>query len=273
LHLGRGQFAAFSEQILDSLKRVPGIVEAGATTMPLLSFGPGADLMIQGEAASEKKPGHAVEMQVVTPGYFSALGTTLLRGRFFSPADDRGRENVVLVNEAAAGLFEKNPMGMHVRLSENDNWRAVVGIVGNTRSMFYNKVAWETRPRVFIPLRQAAAAKSFGPVGHELFVYVQGRNLPSSADLRQAVSSVDSTVAVSKIEPLEHEVDVSSTTQASDQRCLAPLGSSHSRSRRSESMGSCPSPLFSVHARLASAWRWARNRARSLEACWGRASY
>jgi len=76
------RFAVFSEQILDSLKRVPGIVEAGATTMPLLSFGLGADLMIQGEAASEKKPGHAVDMQVVTPGYFSALGTTLLRGRF-----------------------------------------------------------------------------------------------------------------------------------------------------------------------------------------------
>src|ERR1700756_2228304 len=35
--------------------------------------------------------------------------------------------------------------------------------------------------------------------------------------------------------------NVSSTTQASDLWCLAPLGSSHSRSRRSESMGSCPS--------------------------------
>ena len=201
------RFAVFSEQLLESLKRVPGVVGAGATTMPLLSFGLGADLMIQGEATSERKPRHAVDMQVVTPGYFSALGTTLLRGRFFSPADDRGRENVVVVNEAAAGLFEKNPVGMHVRLSENDNWRVVVGIVGNTRSMFYNKVAWETRPRIFIPLRQAAAAKSFGPVGHELFIYVQGRNQPSSADLRQAVSSVDSTVAVSTTEPLEREVE------------------------------------------------------------------
>jgi predicted permease len=201
------RFAAFSEQVLESLKRVPGIVGAGATTMPLLSFGLGADLIIQGEATSEKKPGHAVDMQVVTPGYFSALSTTLLRGRFFSPADDRGREGVVLVNEAAAGLFEKNPIGIHVRLSESDNWRVVVGIVGNTRSMFYDKLAWETRPRIFIPLRQAAAAKSFGPVGHELFIYVQGRNQPSSADLRQAVSSVDSTVAVSTIEPLERDVE------------------------------------------------------------------
>jgi predicted permease len=207
IHSQDNRFAVFSEQVLESLKRVPGIVGAGATTMPLLSFGLGADLMIQGEAASEEKHGHAVDMQVVTPGYFMALGTTLLRGRFFSPADDRGKEKVVLVNEAAAGLFEKNPIGMHVRLSENDNWRAVVGIVGNTRSMFYNKVAWETRPRVFIPLGQAAAAKSFGPVGHELFVYIQGRNQPSSAALRQAVSSVDSTVAVSTIEPLEREVE------------------------------------------------------------------
>ena len=200
-------FAPFTEQVMESLKHVPGIAEAGATTMPLLSFGLRSDLIIQGEAPSGKKPGHAVDLQVVTPGYFSALGTTLLRGRVFSPADDRGGENVAIVNEAAAGLFHEDPIGMHVRLSESDAGRMVVGIVANTRSMFYNKVAWETRPRIFIPLKQAAAAKSFGPVGHDLFVYVQGQREPSFAELRQSVSSVDPNVAVSEIEPLESEVD------------------------------------------------------------------
>src|SRR5919108_3243225 len=202
------RLAVFTERALESLKNVPGIAETGATTTPLLSFGLGADLMIEGEASSGKEPGHAVDMQVVTPGYFSALGTTLLRGRFFSSADDRGRENVVIVNEVAAGLLERaDPTGMHVRLSKNEPWRTVVGIVGNTRSIFYNKVAWEMRPRIFIPLKQANAASSFGPVGHELFVYVRSRNQPSFADLRHAISSVDSNVPVSTIEPLESEVD------------------------------------------------------------------
>jgi predicted permease len=201
-------FAAFSEQVLESLKRVPGIAEAGATTTPLLSFGLGADLTIEGEAtSSEKQTGHAVDMQVVTPGYFSALGATLLRGRFFSPTDHPNRENVAIVNEAAAGLFGRDPIGMQVKLSENDPGRIVVGIVGNTRSMFYNTVAWEARPRIFIPLKQANAAKSFGPVGHELFVYVQGRNQASSAEIRQAISSVDPNAPVSTIEPLRSEVD------------------------------------------------------------------
>ena len=201
------RFSLFTERALESLRRVPGIAEAGATTMPLLSFGLGSDLIIQGEAPSQKKPGHDVDMQVITPGYFSALGTMLLRGRFFSPADDQGRENVLIVNEAAAGLFHRDPIGMHVRLSESDRWRIVVGIVANTRSMFYDKVAWEKRPRIFIPLQQAAVAKSFRPVGHELFVYFQGKNQPSSADLHEAISSVDSTVAVSTIEPLGQEVE------------------------------------------------------------------
>jgi ABC-type antimicrobial peptide transport system permease subunit len=96
---------------------------------------------------------------------------------------------------------------MHVKLSENDPERTVVGIVGNTRSMFYNTVAWEARPRIFIPLKQSIAAKSFGPVGHELFVYVQGRNQESSAEFRHAISSVDPNVPVSTIEPLRSEVD------------------------------------------------------------------
>ena len=201
------RLAAFTEQVIEGLKRVPGITEAGATTMPLLSFGLRSDLVVQGEAPSEKKPEHTVDLQVVTPGYFSALRTTLLRGRFFSPTDDRGGENVVIVNEAAASLFHGDPLGMQVRLSENDPGRIVVGIVANTLSMFYNKVAWETRPRIFMPFKQAAAAKSFGPVGHDLFVYVQGDNQLSFAELRHSVSSVNPNVAVSKIEPLEREVE------------------------------------------------------------------
>jgi predicted permease len=201
------RFAGLSEQVLESLKQIPGITEAGATTTPLLSFGLGADLTIEGEATSGKKPGHIVDMQVVTPGYFAALGTALLRGRFFLPADDRSGENVAIVNEAAAGLFKRDPIGMQVKLSEDAPGRIVVGIVGNTRSMFYNKVAWETRPRVFIPLEQVNAAKSFGPVGHELFVYVRGRNKVSSTEFRHAISSVDPSVPLSKIEPLEGEVD------------------------------------------------------------------
>ena len=202
------RFAVFSEQALESLKRLPGIAEAGASTTPLLSFGLlGANLTIEGEVISEKKPGHAVDKQIVTLGYFSALGTTLLRGRFFSLADARDTGTVAIVNEAAAELFGRDPVGMHIRLSANDPERVVVGIVSNTRSVFYNKVAWETRPRIFIPLEQADAAKSFGPVGHELFVYVQGKDQPSFADLRHSVSSVDSNVAVSTIEPLGREVD------------------------------------------------------------------
>jgi putative ABC transport system permease protein len=202
------RLALFTERVLESLKHTPGITDAGATTTPLLSFGLRANLIIEGETPLGKGPGHVVDTQVVTPGYFSALGATLVRGRFLSRADERDTENVVIVNEAAARLFERtDPIGTHVRLSGGDRWGRVVGIVGNTRSMFYDKVAWETRPRIFIPLKQATAAKSFGPVGHELFVYVQGKNQPSFADLRHSVSSVDSNVAVSTIEPLGREVD------------------------------------------------------------------
>jgi predicted permease len=201
------RFAIFSERISDSLKNLPTISGVGATTTPLLSFGLSAKLAIEGETVSDKNPAHTVDMQVITPDYFSALSIAIFRGRFFSSADDRGRENVVILNEAATDLFGTTDIiGKHIRLSENDPWRTVVGIVANTRSIFYNKVAWETRPRIFIPLKQAVAANSFGPVGHELFVYVQGRDHVSFAELRRAIGSVESDVPVSSIEPLAVEV-------------------------------------------------------------------
>jgi predicted permease len=200
-------FHGFTERLLDTFTTVPGVSAVGATTTPLLSFGFSTGLRIDCEVPSDNSAGHILDMQIITPNYFSALGITILRGRSFSGSDERGAESVVIVNEVAGRLFGKvDPIGKHVRLSENDVEMAVVGIVADTSSVFYNKVAWETRPRVFIPLKQAVATHSFGPVGHELYVYLQEKHRLSLADLRHVVRSADPDVPLSKLEPLAQEV-------------------------------------------------------------------
>ena len=54
-----------------------------------------------------------VSLGSVTPGYFPALGTRLLGGRFFSDEDEVRDDGVVVLSESAARFFlpEGDPVG------------------------------------------------------------------------------------------------------------------------------------------------------------------
>jgi putative ABC transport system permease protein len=80
---------------------------------------------------------------MVDPGYFTTAGIPLLAGRAFATTDRRGTPHVVVLNRSfARRLFgDENPIGRRVawagaalRFSPfTDDWRTVVGIVGDTR--------------------------------------------------------------------------------------------------------------------------------------------
>jgi putative ABC transport system permease protein len=82
----------------------------------------------------------------VSPGYFDALGTRVLRGRDFVPADSA--TGAVIVNAAAARLLwgTRDPLATPLA-SDNAGTTPVVGVVEDGR---YGDVEAEARPAVFI---------------------------------------------------------------------------------------------------------------------------
>jgi predicted permease len=147
----RSQFADFYERILERVRALPGVQSAG-----LVNFAPGqgwgGNRIVAVPERGAVLPGKGVDVLArgADPGYFSAVGIPLLRGRTFTP-DERGdRANTTLVSADAAKLLfpEEDPIGKHLKDSVSGETWQIVGIVGNTRF----SVREPGRPTMYIPI-------------------------------------------------------------------------------------------------------------------------
>ena len=89
---------------------------------------------------------------MISPGYFRAIGTPVLRGREFTDADRRGAERVVVVNQAFADRFwpGQDPIGKHVGdISTPPS--VVVGVVATAK---YRSLREDPTPAVSVPVQQ-----------------------------------------------------------------------------------------------------------------------
>lgn len=186
----------FVDGVLEKLRALPSVDATGATNWSVLSFAQGVSFQISDAVLP---PGDALQadQEDVTPGYFRALRIELLRGRAFSDADNELGLPVAILNESTARNFGgKDPIGQRIRLDRAGPWRVVIGVVGDTRSAFYNTLAWQTRPRIFVPVRQTSS-DGFSPVAAQLYIYVRGQHRLSAQSLAALIWSVNKEVPVS----------------------------------------------------------------------------
>jgi hypothetical protein len=76
-------------------------------------------------------------ISAVNPGFFDALGVTVLRGRELDPNDGVDSSNVAVINETFAYRLLPNgePLGKQIHVGGRDGeWYTVVGVVNNIRA-------------------------------------------------------------------------------------------------------------------------------------------
>jgi hypothetical protein len=102
---------AFYEALLDRLRHEPGVRAVG-----LASYGSLSSVLAAGTrflstamhgAGQQLQPGDdaTVWMNMITPGYFDAIGLPLRRGRDFSSRDDSRVGNVAIVKRDRGAIF------------------------------------------------------------------------------------------------------------------------------------------------------------------------
>jgi hypothetical protein len=119
---------AFTDEALRRLRALPGVSAAGATdTIPF--GGNNNDSVIIAEGY-QMKPGESVispSRIELSPGYFNAMGVTLLRGRFFDERDAAKAQRTVIVDEKLAKRFwpDQDAVGRRLYLPQdiNNRWR------------------------------------------------------------------------------------------------------------------------------------------------------
>jgi predicted permease len=104
----------FTDEILRRIRALPGVTAAGATTT--IPFGGNNNDSVILAEGYQLKPGESVispNLVIVTPGYLTAMGATLVSGRLIDERDVAGALPVVMVDEKLARRFwpGQNPLG------------------------------------------------------------------------------------------------------------------------------------------------------------------
>jgi len=95
------QRRSFYDQLIKRLETLPGVVAAGATNiLPMSNNGTNNTFEIVGRP-SEKGKAPVADYRVVTPGYFSAIGIRLRRGRDFTAGDNEQAPSTTVLRNLA----------------------------------------------------------------------------------------------------------------------------------------------------------------------------
>lgn len=129
--------ALFFNQVIETLRRLPGVQAVAAANHPPISGS-----IDRTGFCSDAHPDqcnhyneHGPDNFHVTPGYFAAIGQTLYSGRDFT-ADDNSGNHVVIVNRALAAQEwpGQDPVGKRIWSGDIQAWATVIGVVGNVHN-------------------------------------------------------------------------------------------------------------------------------------------
>ena len=125
--------AEYFRRALTRLRALPGVASAGVCVSPPLTD---TSVMLGGEmevaTPAGKKTFNRLSGQFVTPGYFESIGMRLVRGRFFSAADEQANAPVVVVDEAFCRTYLAGADPLASTLMFN-RALSIVGVVGDVR--------------------------------------------------------------------------------------------------------------------------------------------
>jgi predicted permease len=139
-----------------------------------------------------------IDLNGVSPGFFSALGIPLVHGRDFTPAETAGdRQQVVILNAAAARRLwpGEEAVGKRVILGWlNPVPHEVVGVVGDLRT-----VGPQTppRPEAYLPYPQIFSGSA------SLVVRTEGAPLAMAEEIRRQVRGLDERVLIGNVATMD----------------------------------------------------------------------
>jgi predicted permease len=125
---------------LDHVRAIPGIQAVGAISA-LFEGQPGSFGLrsVDGHSGESQAQWGPLTWNTVRGDYFQAMGLRLVRGRFFTEADDAVSPLVAIVDETVARRYwpAEDPVGKRFKgfdaRGRNDEWLTVIGVVPDMR--------------------------------------------------------------------------------------------------------------------------------------------
>ncbi|HEY4307531.1 MAG TPA: ABC transporter permease [Gemmatimonadaceae bacterium] len=213
---------------LGNIRALPGVTAAGiGKPLPLSGTQQATVFTPEGELPA-MQPGAIspiAQFSVASADMIHALGTPLIAGRDFSPADRAGGVPVVIVNESMATWLwpGKRAIGkrLHVGTREDRRewpWMTVIGVVANMRRYALTEAP---KPEMIVPYTQ----NPYLTFGTMQFV-VRSTLEPSAllAGIQRAIRAADPSIPIAHVRTIEELVAMKASNARFATRFMTAFG-------------------------------------------------
>jgi putative ABC transport system permease protein len=198
----KAQTESFYNQVRQNVSGLPGVqaVEL-CQVVPFSGDGQGGPFSVEGFEHEQPK---VAWLRSSTPGYFSAMGMPILKGRGFESTDIATSLPVAIVDESLARRYSSQGdlVGKRLRIGDGP-WLTIVGIVPNVKNRKLDEEAW---PYVYRPYSQW--------VRRETMLVVRSEIDPTTiaGGIRNEVAKLDPELPLSRVSTIRQAMDRSLVT-------------------------------------------------------------
>jgi putative ABC transport system permease protein len=194
------QAVEFYHNLLDQMRNLPGVTAAGASSnLPFSGEESYDGYIVEGHEPPPGSEPTQAQLQTVTPGYFQALGISLLRGRDISDADQEKTPMVVVVDETLARRYwpDGDALGKRVRTTGDPTWFTIVAVVNGIKDQ---NMAEDRKPHIYFAHGQDPQLRMY-------LALRTGDPAALSSTVRRKIHELDGDVPVYAVRTMSEVVD------------------------------------------------------------------
>jgi predicted permease len=217
----QAQLAALYRELEERLNRLPGVQGSGLALYNPLTDNWGELIYVAGHPAPKEAMEAGSSWDRVSSNYLQNFGISILRGRYFTSADNETAELVAVVNEAFVKRFFKSgedPLDQHFGLDfpEYAGTFRIVGVVRDAKFAGWG-LDRPARPMFYVPLAQNVNYKQDLMKTIELHSHFIGgimlvTNTPTGALeplLRRTLAELDPNLTIVSVRSMAQQVALS----------------------------------------------------------------
>jgi len=200
----QAQTRALYERLHESIAALPQVRAVALAEIPLL--GNSIDMTGLEVPGYEPKEGESMSIRDnwISPGYFSAMGIPLVRGREFTKQDGAGAPKVAVINEVMARKYfgTDNPIGRTFRFSSTRKAGDAMEVVGMVRDGKHADLRESPEPFAYFPYEQHDSLM-------RMTIYARTSADPAKLGtaLRSEVRRADPNLPVFDMKTIEQQID------------------------------------------------------------------
>jgi len=221
-YVDQDHIVVFYQNALGRLRSVPGVQSAGiGETVPMGGEGESTVIRMPDHPAATQKELPFANYTIISPGYLSAVGTPVLRGRDFVEADTADSMPVALVNVAMEKKYWPGQSALGKQVGPGSVRLPLLTIVGVVPDVKHISFREETAPEMYVVYTQRQ-----WPSMLNLRVALRTKADPASmtASVREAIHSIDPDLPLAKVATLTTLVDDSLSQPRFAMLLLASFG-------------------------------------------------